>query len=125
MATIPAALLLQTIPGIGPHRALLICAEGLPITRFATPQPLRQLCGLAPSSSPTGMRGVRHGLLTAGANRWLRGTLVRAVVSHVRHAPDSELSRSSVASSTITNEGAVLRPLANQRFIGASSALCG
>lgn len=35
---------------------------------------------------------MRHGPLPAGANRWLRGALVRAVVSHVPHAPDRWLT---------------------------------
>jgi hypothetical protein len=38
------------------------------------------------------MRGVHHGPIPAGANRWLRGALVRAVVSHVQHAPASWLT---------------------------------
>ena len=36
---------------------------------------------------------MRHGQIPAAANRWLRGALVRAVVSHVQHAPDSWLAR--------------------------------
>lgn len=98
--TIPAAQLLQTIPGIGPHRALLICAEALPISRFRTPNHLASYAGLAPRSSQTGQRGVRHGPLPAGVNRWLRGALVRSVVSHVRSAPDSDLSRFYIACKT-------------------------
>lgn len=99
-ATIREAQLLQTIPGIGPHRALLICAEVLPIERFRTPHHLASYAGLAPRSSQTGVRGVRHGPLPAGANRWLRGALVRSVVSHVRTAPDSALSQFYVACKT-------------------------
>src|SRR4029453_1548390 len=91
-APIPEARLLATVPGIGPHRALLICAEALPITRFRTAGHLASYAGLVPGSSQSGQRGVRHGALPAGANRWLRGALVRAVVSHVQHAPDSWLT---------------------------------
>jgi hypothetical protein len=36
---------------------------------------------------------VRHGSIPAGANRWLRGAFVRAVVTHRQHAPESGLSR--------------------------------
>ena len=36
---------------------------------------------------------MRHGQIPAAANRWLRGALVRAVVSHMQHAPDSWLAR--------------------------------
>ena len=92
-APIPEAQLLTTITGIGPQRALVICAETLPIQRFRTPSHLVSSAGLAPRSSQTGQRGVRHGPIPAGANRWLRGALVRAVVTHVQHAPDSWLSR--------------------------------
>jgi transposase len=88
-ATIPQSQLLSTIPGIGPHRALVICAEALPIARFRTPGRLASYAGLVPKSKQSGERAVRHGTIPAGANRWLRGALVRAVVSHVRHAPDS------------------------------------
>ena len=91
-ATIPEALQLGTIPGIGPHRALMICAEALPIARFATPGHLASYAGLVPRSKQSGVGPVRHGAIPAGANRWLRGTLVRAVVTHVQHAPDSWLT---------------------------------
>jgi transposase len=92
-ATIPQAQLLTTITGIGPHRALMICAEALPITRFRTAGHLASYAGLVPRSKQSGLGPVRHGPIPAGANRWLRGALVRAVVTHVRHAPDSWLTR--------------------------------
>jgi transposase len=91
--TIPEAQLLRTIAGIGWQRALLICAEALPIARFPTPGHLASYCGLVPTSRQSGERPVRHGEIPAGANRWLRGALVRAVVSHVQHAPESWLTR--------------------------------
>ena len=92
-ATIPEAQRLATIPGIGPHRALTLCAEALPITRFRTPGHLASYAGLVPRSKQSGARPVRHGTIPAGANRWLRGALVRAVVAHVQHAPTSWLTR--------------------------------
>ena len=39
------------------------------------------------------MRGLHHGPIPAGANRWLRGALVRTIVSHVQHAPTSSFTR--------------------------------
>ena len=90
---IPPAQLLRTIPGIGAHRALVICAEALPISRFRTPGHLASYAGLVPTSKQSGERPVRHGTIPAAANRWLRGALVRAVVSHVQHAPDSWLTQ--------------------------------
>ena len=93
VAPIAPAQLLRSIAGIGAHRALVICAEALPITRFRTPGHLASYAGLVPKSKQSGERPVRHGTIPAGANRWLRGALVRAVVSHVQHAPDSWLTR--------------------------------
>ncbi len=92
---IPAVALLETIPGIGPYRALLIATEVLPIERFRTPAHLVSYAGLAPRYSQSGLRPIRHGSIPAGANRWLRGTFVRAVVSHTTHAPDSWLSHAN------------------------------
>ena len=91
-ATLPACALLRTIPGIGAYRALVIASEVLPAQRFAAPKHLVSYAGLAPTSSASGLRGVRYGSLPAGANRWLRATLVRAVVGHLQSAPESWLS---------------------------------
>lgn len=92
-ATIPEAQRLMTVPGIGAHRALVICAEALPIARFRTPNHLASYAGLVPCSKQSGQGPVRHGPIPGGANRWLRGALVRAVVSHVQHAPASWLTQ--------------------------------
>jgi transposase len=86
------ARLLETVPGIGHYRSLLICAEALPITRFAKPAHFVSYAGLAPCSSRSGQRPVRYASVPKGANRWLRGTLVRTIVSHVQNAPDSWLT---------------------------------
>lgn len=91
--TIPEARLLQTVPGIGPNRSLFICAEALPISRFATPGHFASYSGLVPRSSQSGERGTRRGPIPAGVNRWLRGALVRAVVTHAGSTPDSWLTR--------------------------------
>lgn len=90
---IAAVSLLRTIPGIGPYRGLLIATEVLPIERFPRPEHVVSYAGLAPRSSQSGLKPIRHGHIPAGANRWLRGAYVRAVVSHVRHAPNSPLTR--------------------------------
>lgn len=90
--TIPEAQLLMTIPGIGPQRALMVCAEALPISRFRTAGHLASYAGLVPRSKQSGVRPIWHGSIPAGANRWLRGALVRAVVTHVQFAPSSWLT---------------------------------
>ena len=91
--SIPAVALLETIPGSGPYRGLLIATEALPIERFPTPEKLVGYAGLAPRSARSGLRPTRYGQIPAGANRWLRGAFVQGVVSHVRLAPKSWLSR--------------------------------
>ena len=92
-AEIPAVGLLRTIPGIGPYRGLMIATEVLPIERFPRPEHLVSYAGLAPRTSQSGLKGIRHGRIPAGANRWLRGAYVKGVVSHVQHAPESWLAR--------------------------------
>jgi transposase len=91
-AALPEARLLTSVPGIGAHRALVLCAEALPLSRYRTAGHLAAYAGLVPRTGRSGQRGVRHGPIPAGANRWLRGALVRAVVSHVQHAPTSWLT---------------------------------
>jgi transposase len=99
-APIANAQLLMTIPGIGAHRALVICAEALPIERFRTAGELASYAGLVPTSSQSGQRAIHHGSIPAAANRWLRGALVRAVVSHAQHAPGSWLTQSYTTQKT-------------------------
>jgi transposase len=89
---IPAVSMLRTIPGIGPYRGLLIATELSPIGRFPTPKHVVSYAGLAPTSASSGLRPVRSGHIPAGANRWLRGALVRGVVSHLQQAPESWMS---------------------------------
>lgn len=86
------ARLLRSIPGVGPYWALLLSAELAPIQRFGNPARLVSYAGLAPRTRASGGH-VRHGPLPQGANRWVRGALVAAVMSHVAHAPDSQLSQ--------------------------------
>ena len=87
----PAAQLLQTIPGIGPYRSLVLVAEITPIERFASPDKLVSFAGLAPTTSDSGVGEVRYGPIPGGANRWVRGVLVSAVTSHVQARPESSL----------------------------------
>jgi len=88
---IPAVQLLETVPGIGPYRALLIVSETHPIDRFEHPKHLVSYAGLAPRSSRSG-KSVRYGSIPAGANRWLRNVFVQAALTHCRTAPDSPLT---------------------------------
>lgn len=87
----PAARLLNTIPGIGPYRGLLLTAEALPISRFPRAEHFVSFAGLAPITRSTGGQ-TRHGPIPKEANRWVRGVLVSAIPSHLQAAPDSHLS---------------------------------
>jgi transposase len=86
----PSVALLETIPGIGPYRGLLLAAECTPIGRFPTADHLVSYAGLAPITRSSGGH-TRHGPIPKGANRWVRGALVSAIPSHIRGAPESEL----------------------------------
>ena len=88
----PDILRLTTIPGIGNYTALVIYAEvGDDINRFSTPEKLCAYAGIVPSvrnSSET----VHLGRITKRGSRMLRSAVVEAALSHVIHAPDSELT---------------------------------
>jgi transposase len=88
----PLVCLLESIPGIGPYRGLLLAAECSPISRFPRREHLVSYAGLAPITRSSGGH-TRHGPIPKGANRWVRGALVSAIPSHLRAAPESELSR--------------------------------
>jgi transposase len=88
----PDALVLRSIPGIGPYWSVLLTAELTPVQRFSKVDRLISYAGLAPITRATGGH-VTHGPLPKAANRWIRGALVAAVMSHVRHAPNSRLSQ--------------------------------
>lgn len=86
----PGASLLQTIPGIGPYRSLLLIGEIMPISRFPTPDHLVSYAGLAPRTRSSGGK-TRYGSTPQAANRWIRGALVSAIPSHMQATPDSSL----------------------------------
>ena len=86
----PGASLLQTIPGIGPYRSLLLIGELMPISRFASPDRLVSYAGLAPRTRSSGGK-TRYGSTPQAANRWIRGALVSAIPSRMRSTPDSSL----------------------------------
>ena len=74
------AVVLQTVPGIGPYWGLLLSTELTPVERFRTADHLVSYAGLAPITRASGGH-VRHGPLPKMANRWVRGALVAALMS--------------------------------------------
>jgi transposase len=87
----PAAMVLQTIPGIGPYRSLVLATELMPITRFPRAAHVVSYAGLAPSERRSAARVVR-GSIPPDANRPVRNAFVSAIPSHARQAPASSLS---------------------------------
>jgi transposase len=86
----PTACLLQTIPGIGAFRSLLLVGEITPISRFPSADHLVTYAGLAPITRSSGGK-TRHGSLPQKGNGWVRGELVAAIPSHMRAAPESSV----------------------------------
>jgi transposase len=74
---------LDSMPGIGPYRALLILSEIGDIRRFPDAAHLASYAGLVPSVYSSGGR-TRHGRLTKQGSPWLRWTMVEAAVSAIR-----------------------------------------
>ncbi len=69
------ALLLLSIPGIGPYSALLIVTEIGDITRFPSAKKLCSYAGLVPSVRSSGGK-TRYGSITKQGSKWLRWILI-------------------------------------------------
>lgn len=91
-ANSPGAVLLRSVPGIGAYWSLLLAGELMPIERFPSADHLVSYAGLAPITKASGGQ-IHHGPIPSGANRWVRGALVTATMSHVRHAPATAISK--------------------------------
>jgi len=88
---LPAAALLETVPGLGQYLALLVLAEIGEIARFPGPKQLVSYAGLCPSTYASGQT-LRHGRLTHQGSTWLRWALIEAA-THVGRRPGSRLAR--------------------------------
>ncbi len=70
-------VLLMTMPGIGPFRALLIKAEVGTFDRFPTPESLASFSGLVASSRSSGGK-LRYGRITKQGSKYLRWNMIQA-----------------------------------------------
>lgn len=86
MKITPETRLLETIPGVGPIRALTIASEIGDVGRFHSAKHLASYAGLVPSTSQSGEGVARHGKITRQGSRWLRWSLVEAAI-HVVGKP--------------------------------------
>ncbi len=75
---LPAAQLLQSVPGIGPFGALLLLADLGTITRFRSSHELTAYAGLVPSTRSSGGK-TAHGSVGPAGSGWLKWILIEAV----------------------------------------------
>jgi len=80
------ALLLQTQPGVGPITALAVVLTLGDVGRFPRGKQVASYLGLIPREHSSGGRQ-KLGSITKQGNRMLRGLLVEAAQSAVRHDP--------------------------------------
>ena len=84
--------LLVSIPGVGPYTALAIYSEIAEIGRFSNSHELCAYAGIVQSvrnSADT----VHHGRITKRGSSMMRWLLVETIHTHVRYAPDSDITK--------------------------------
>jgi transposase len=84
----PAARRLMTHPGVGPATALAFTLTMGPAERFSRGKQVASYLGLIPSEHSSGGRQQRLGHISKQGNPFLRGLLVEAAQSAVRHEPE-------------------------------------
>lgn len=82
---------LKTIPGVGDYTALVMAAEIGDLSRFSGSHQLCAYAGIVPSVRSSADT-THHGRITKRGSKMMRWVLVEAVHTHVRHAPDTDLS---------------------------------
>jgi transposase len=84
----PTVRRLMTHPGVGPITALAFVLTIGPAERFARGKQVASYFGLIPSEHSSGGGGQRLGHISKQGNPFLRGLLVEAAQSAVRHEPE-------------------------------------
>ena len=84
----PAARRLMTHPGVGPITALAFVLTIGPVQRFDRGKQVASYLGLIPSEHSSGGRRQRLGHISKQGSPFLRGLLVEAAQSAVRHEPE-------------------------------------
>ena len=85
----PAAQRLMTHPGVGPVTALAFTLTMGPAERFQRGKQIASYLGLIPSEYSSGGRNQRLGHISKQGSSFLRGLLVEAAQSAVRHEPET------------------------------------
>jgi len=84
----PAVRRLMTHPGVGPITALAFVLTLGPAGRFRRGKQVASYFGLIPTEHSSGSGGQRLGHISKQGNSFLRGLLVEAAQSAVRHEPE-------------------------------------
>ena len=84
----PAVRRLMTHPGVGPVTALAFALTMGPADRFCRGKQVASYLGLIPSEHSSGGRNQRLGHISKQGSPFLRGLLVEAAQSAVRHEPE-------------------------------------
>jgi transposase len=112
---------IRRLPGIGPVRAAVICAEIGDVSRFATPGQLASWAGLTPRHHESGTKVIR-GHVTRQGSRLLRWALAEAVQrtpsgTRVREVKDAIIARRGAQARNIAKVAAA-RQLLTLVFCG-------
>lgn len=83
---------LMTIPGVGAYTAMLVLAEVGDFSRFKHKDAVAAFAGLGVQQMQSGDNDKR-GSITKQGNSLLRWALVETVHNHLRHCPESALSK--------------------------------
>jgi transposase len=84
----PSARRLMTHPGVGPITSLAFVLTLGPVQRFGRGKKVASYIGLIPTEHSSGARAQRLGHISKQGSAFLRGLLVEAAQSAVRHEPE-------------------------------------
>ena len=112
--TDPQAMLLMTMPGVGPITAVTVLAEIGDISRFIRSEQMTSYAGLVPSHRNSADT-VRTGGITKRGSTWLRNAVVEAAFVATRHDPPPQDSLRAVVCQARHTEGAGCRSPRNAR----------
>ena len=112
-ADIPAAALLETIPGVGAWTAAVIASQIGDVSRFRTEAKLAAYCGVAPRARKSGT-SVDGSRARRGGNKALKNAVMQSVqVAIMREGPESDYYRRKRAEGKRHRQA--LRSLARRR----------
>jgi transposase len=101
----PAVRRLMTHPGVGPITAMAFVLTLGPAQRFGRGKQVASYLGLIPSEHSSGEARQRLGHISKQGNPFMRGLLVEAAQSAVRHEPEDASSVSTIGPAEVPRVG--------------------